>query len=222
MTTAPAVKDDSKMDNEQRGMLDRHQDEIKKRINQGGLTFDWAYKQQQRIIEGLDVLLLTALSMMLDCTKQLNPATFIGKGWKFWCGDAEGNGLKGERGQDVRSAWLPEFDPTKVRLVSMLKSGETTISGEENLARLKEAGHVRLGTKQFLAYWENKSTIPESWKDKVVGNIHFIYFDGDELRSPDGSRYVLCLYWRDGEWRWGVYWLDRDRDASYLSAVLAS
>ncbi|MFZ2831621.1 MAG: hypothetical protein WAZ40_00515 [Minisyncoccia bacterium] len=222
MTTANAVTDDSKMTNEQRGMLDRRIDEIKKRVNQNVIGYDWMMQQQQRIIEGLDVLLLTAISMILACTKSFNPAKFIGEGWSFWRGAKSGNGLDGEIEQDTRSASLSEFDSAKVSLVSMLRSGETSITGEENLARLKEAGHVRLGAKQFLVYWENQSTIPETWKDRVNGNIRYIYFDGDELRGSDGSRYVLSLCWDDGRWRWGVGWLGSGRGAHRLSAVLAS
>lgn len=161
-------------------------------------------------------------SSALACTKSLNPTKFIGEDWSFWRGPTSGNGLDGEIEQDTRSASLTEFDPTNGLLVSTLKYGERSITGEENLARLKEAGHVRLGAKQFLAFWENQSTIPEAWKDKMDGNIRFIYFEGDVLRGPYGNRCVLYLDWHGGKWRWHVDWLGNGRDAHHLSAVLAS
>lgn len=162
------------------------------------------------------------ISSALACTKSLNPAEFIGEDWSFWCGAKSGNGLDGEIEQDVRFASLPEFDPAKVFLVSTLNPGETSLTGEENLARLKEAGHVCLGAKQFLAYWENPSTIPEAWKDKADGNIRGIYFDGDVLRDPHGGRAVLSLFWGGSEWNWRVRWLLDGRGAHDLSAVLTS
>lgn len=220
MTTANAVTDDSKLTNEQRGMLDRREDEIKKRLNQGVINFDWVMAQKQRIIEGLDVLLLATLSMMLTCTKQFQPAKFIRFGWSFWRGPANGDDWPSEIEQDTRSVSLSEFDPTKVRLETMLRPGESSITGEKNLERLEEGAHVRLGANHFLALLENKSTIPESWKQKVDGKIRRIYFDGTVLRSPEGRRSVLYLCWSDDGWFWNAEWLGADRDVRSLSASL--
>ena len=41
------------------------------------------------------------------------------------------------------------------------------------------------------------------------------------LRSPDGNRCVLYLYWNDGKWNWNYNWLDNDWNANTPSAVLA-
>ena len=40
-----------------------------------------------------------------------------------------------------------------------------------------------------------------------------------KLRSPNGNRYSLYLYWNGGRWNWNYNWLDNDRDADYLSAL---
>lgn len=41
------------------------------------------------------------------------------------------------------------------------------------------------------------------------------------LRSPNGNRYTLYLYFNDGKWNWNYNWLDNDRNVNNPSAVLA-
>ena len=63
----------------------------------------------------------------VDRSLPFDPAKFIGKGWTI-------------EEQDERSLALSEVDLTKVRFEDMLKSGESSIQGEEKLKRLKKAG----------------------------------------------------------------------------------
>jgi hypothetical protein len=51
MSTAKAVLDGTKMTNEQLGELTRRFDEIKKRINQGTLEYQWVIAEEQRLVE---------------------------------------------------------------------------------------------------------------------------------------------------------------------------
>jgi hypothetical protein len=143
------------------------------------------------------------IKMLINRSIPLDPAEFLGKGWSI----VE---------QDERSLALTEVDISKICLETMLKDGETRVSSEDRLRRLKEAGHVRLDAKIFQTFWENKERIPESWKKKDV-----IVFDGTELQSPHGDRYVLYLYWYGVGWDWNYYWLGNDWRAGYPSAVLA-
>ena len=95
--------------------------------------------------------------------------------------------------------------------------------GEERIKRLKAEGRIRLDAKVFQTFWENQALIPERLKERVNGNIQFIYFDGTILRSPDGDRCTLYLYFDGGgSWDWGCGWLDRGRGAGSPSAALAS
>lgn len=142
---------------------------------------------------------------------RFNPVEFVGEGWNIIADET-----------DTRSIALTELDLTKVELRTMLKDGETSVKGEEKLKRLKASGLVRLDAEIFLTLWENQHPIPESWKEKVNGNTRYIFFDGTVLRDSYGLRYVLCLYWDDGGWHWGVYWLDFGWDVYGPSAVLAS
>lgn len=142
---------------------------------------------------------------------RFNPKKFIEDGW-FILNDET----------DARSTALTGLDLIKVQLVTMLKDGETYIKGEEKLKRLKASDYIRLDADIFLTFWENQHRIPESWKEKVNGNIRRIFFDGTVLLSPDGNRYVLFLYWRGGVWNWSGHWLNGDWDDINPSAVLAS
>lgn len=163
------------------------------------------------------------LILPIDRSKPFNPAEFIGSGWSIWLGPAGGDGLEGEEERDYRSATLTYLDLKKVQLATCLKRCERSTTGEKRLKRLKADGRIRLDENAFKAFWENQALIPSRFKERVNGNIQFIFFDGVVLRSPDGLRCALDLSFRsNGSWRWGCNWLDSDRSASYPSAVLAS
>lgn len=145
----------------------------------------------------------------IDRTVPFDPVEFLGQGWTI-------------DEQDERSLVLTQVDLTKVQLEHMLKKGENRITGEEKLKRLKKANSIRLDAKVFQTLWENQALIPEAWKQKTNGNTTFVFFDGTILRYPGGDRYVLCLYWIGGRWRWYYFWLGIDWHADNPSAVLAS
>jgi hypothetical protein len=151
-------------------------------------------------------------SSIIAITRGLStPASFIGPGWSIAADET-----------DSRSMALTELDLNKVRLVTMLNEGEKYIGGEEKLRRLKSSDYIRLDADIFLTLWENQHLIPESWKEKVNGNIRYIFFDGTVLRDSDGNGCVRFLCWDGGQWDWNVYWLGNDWNENYPSAVLAS
>lgn len=155
----------------------------------------------KRLIESLS---LDQNLIRIDRSTPFDPVAFIGKGWSI----AE---------QDERSLAMTEVDLNKVTFETTLRAGETSIQGEEKLKRLIASGKIRLDARVFQHLWENQELIPESWKTKSG-----IFFDGTILRSPDGNRFVLYLYWGDGRWVWHCYWLDSDWLARYPSACLES
>ena len=160
----------------------------------------------------------------INRSKPFNPAEFIGVGWSIWRGPANGNGLEGEEERDLRSAVLNELDLNQVQLVTCLKRGESVTIGKERIKRLKADGRVRLDENAFKAFWENREQLPARFKERVNGNIQFIFFDGVMLRGPDGDRCTLylCFVGVCGSWSWSYGWLGDGRDASGPSAVLAS
>lgn len=145
----------------------------------------------------------------IDRTSPFDPVKLLGQGWNI-------------EEQDERSLALDQVNLANVRLEHMLKKGENRVQGEEKLKRLKGAGYIRPDARIFQTLWENQSLIPESWKKKTNGNTTYIFFDGTVLRSPDGRRCVLFLYWRGGRWDWGYGWRGFGWLVGGPSAVLAS
>ncbi len=143
---------------------------------------------------------------------RFDPA-FIGKGWTFWRGPAEGDGLSGEQEKERSVGRRPNL--TKLKLETCLRQGETYTTGEERRRRLSTVGGIRGGADQFRWFWEHQDRIPAEWEEFVV------YFDDTVLRSPRGDRFSLYLYRDGGQWDWGADWLGYDRDAGDPSLLLA-
>jgi hypothetical protein len=190
------------------------QDLIVRDPKEAGRRFTAFLKNGTRFIIGV-------LKAVIDRTKSFDLA-FVGARWTIWKGPATGDGLEGTEEQDVRSLALAEIDVNQIRLVTTLKDHETSVKGEERLKRLRAKGQILLDAAIFFMLWRNQHLIPEAWKERVNGNIQFITFDGTVLRGSGGDRYVLCLFWYDGGWDWGVDWLVFDFDQDGVSAVLAS
>ena len=187
---------------------DRLQEEIiSLKPGEFGRRFTAFLKSGGRIIVG------EVKVVKIDRSQPFNPTEFMEeKGWTI-------------KEQDKRSLAFTDLDLTKVQFKTMFKDGESSITGDEKLSRLKAAGHIRLDAKVFQTLWENKKLIPESWKKKIDGKVHYIFFDGTILRSPYGDRCVLSLCWRrryGGMWCWAYRWLISDWDHGSPSAVLAS
>lgn len=159
----------------------------------------------------------------IDRANPFNPAEFIGEGWSFWKGPANGNGLEGDPEQDSRSLELTEVDISKILLETHLKDGESYTTGDERIERLIHAERILLDLGVFKTLWDKKVLIPARFKEKTKGNTTYIFFDGQTLRGPDGYRCTLCLYLVvDGDWYGRVDRLDVDRNVDDPSAVLAS
>lgn len=57
----------------------------------------------------------------------------------------------------------------------------------------------------------------ESIQEVVIWRVCYII-----LRNSDGNRYILYLYWNDGQWNWNMNWLGNDWNDNNPSAVLAT
>lgn len=127
-----------------------------------------------------------------------------------------------EEETDLRSVAMDTLNLGKVHLRATLKYGEQSITGAERIARVKEAGHVRLGAGMFLVFWNNQDIIPENLKDSAENTDTGICFDGTVLVSPHGEKFVFCLYRLDGEWRWTLDFLDRDCGGAASAVIHAA
>ncbi len=136
----------------------------------------------------------TSTVIKIDRTELFDPVKFI-----------QHKGLEIEE-QDERSIMLEEIDTSAIALESMLQ-GNTVISGNEHMERLKQTGYIRLDARIFQTFWENQDLIPEHWKGTTNYAYH-IFFDGTVLRNQNG-RYVICMYWtEDKKWKWTYCRLD--------------
>lgn len=158
------------------------------------------------------------VQMMVVATRPFDPVKFIGEKWSIIAKEC-----------DERSAALTEADFSGgVAFETCLKEkeGETFITGEEKLIRLKASGKIRLGTSVFAGLWADYQTRKEnSVLERLYGEQGTTYLDffGDVLLGPDGCRDVLYLYrGGDGGWDWDCRWLESGWDAYRRSASLAS
>ncbi|TSC94641.1 MAG: Uncharacterized protein CEN87_362 [Parcubacteria group bacterium Licking1014_1] len=150
---------------------------------------------------------------------QFDPAKFIDKDWAFWKGPKDGNGLEGEEERDKGSLALTEVDFAAANLLTCLEKGESSITGEEKLIRLRNLGRPLYGATQFMGLWQDYQSCQNKSDSKLEKlyqqkGIAYVDFFGDILRIPGGFRYVLCLCRRgDGSWYWscsslGLAWSD--------------
>lgn len=79
---------------------------------------------------------IPVLKIKIDRNQPFNPEKFIGQGWTFWKGPANGDGLSGEVEQDARSLAISEIDCSRFIIQTGLEKGETVITGEVKRARL--------------------------------------------------------------------------------------
>lgn len=139
----------------------------------------------------------------------LDPVKFFGGCWNVE-----------EAETDSRSVVITELDLNKVKLVTMLRDGETSITGEENHRRLKAINYIRLNIDVFFMLWGNKYLIPEAWKEKINGSPQRIYFEGTIFRDSEGHDDALCMYWYDDAWHWSIPWLGLNRGLADVIAVI--
>lgn len=140
-----------------------------------------------------------------------DPATFIGAGYSLVAED-----------HDPRNDGLTEVDFNLVDFVSCLNEGETSITGEEKLKRLRASGRIRYGANvgwglllDYQARREN-SVLETLYRLKKVA---YLDFPGDTILSPDGGRSVLCLRRVEAEWYWLLAWLEFVWFATDVSTV---
>ncbi len=161
--------------------------------------------------------------LKIACAKFDLVKFFDNENWTFWKGPKDGNGLNGEEERDRVSLSLTEVDFEKTDFLTCLEKGESSITGEEKLIRLKKLSRPLYGANQFLGLWEdyqkNKaaSVLERLCQQK---GITYIDFFGDILRGPGGGRCVLYLYRSgDGSWGWGCGWLGGDWGVRDFAAV---
>lgn len=84
-----------------------------------------------------------------------------------------------------------KIDIDKIELIpTLLKGGERSISGEENLKRIEGLGKTILDARVLEEFLKHPRRIPTDWKEDVKR----IYFSGTRFSWDDGLL-VVCLHW---------------------------
>lgn len=88
---------------------------------------------------------------------------------------------------------------SQLELVSFLKHGENSVSGEEMRRRAKEMGASH-GLRQGRRFLKEQEEAPREWRK------YYVPLAGALVQTPFGLLCVPYLYWRGGRWE-----LDFDR-----------
>jgi hypothetical protein len=151
-----------------------------------------------------------SLIIPLDRANPFDLRTYGGLGWSI-------------EEQDERSLALTEVDLGKIQLITVLGSGETSISRRGVLNRLKAQDYIRLDAKVLQILIESKSLIPEAWKQRIDDDrIFAIFFDGTIFRTPEGRLCTLFLFWghNNSGWCWLAHGIELDSGPNDVSATL--
>lgn len=159
----------------------------------------------------------------INRSSPFDPAKFIGAGWSIWKGPKDGDGLSGEEQQDARSLQITELDLSRIRFEHCLEGSEKRITGETKLARQKrdERKFIRVDAQIAQALFQEPGHRTLEW---IRNELKRTWFDipGTELRSPNGSRCILSLYWGGDRWCWFYHYLGNAWDAENPSLLLAN
>lgn len=148
-------------------------------------------------------------SLKIDRTKDFDFKDLLGKDFEV-------------SEQDKKSLLITDLNLLEIELDSTLEKGQTSITGETRVTRLKQKKQVRLDALICKTILENKSLIPKRWKDTKNGFFTFIHFDGTIFVDSYGDRFSLFIVWRDYKsgWEVGKSWLDFDCSQNSLSAII--
>lgn len=201
--TANAVK--TAVTDDQLGHLGRRLDDLKRRIQEGTIPFDWTMEQLQGVIEekGAPRVLGPKDEFLIDHTTAPALGKFL-PGWTLHEEDPFN---------------LTKLDPAKFVFKVPLEAGGTRITGHVKLEKEKaNSGLIRLPwwVGWLLLYKKEQETL--RLLHKLYG-VEWMELTGSTVRSPDGNLYffVLCRV-GDGGWRWDCNWLDDYRNADDPSA----
>ncbi len=99
----------------------------------------------------------------------------------------------------------PEFDGKQFvpDLVEFLKSGESSVNGEEMKLRAKKL-NAHLGQHHAEYLLDHQDLIPKEWRGR-----YYLVFPGTVWLGSHGRRRVPCLGWGGGRWSLSFGWLGR-------------
>ena len=196
---------DGKLTDEQLGMLQRKLGEIKRRIDEGTISYQAAVDIMQGIIIEnksalhLGVLIGTHEIRIIEHCIDCDAAPFLPDGWKV---------------EEHQKGGIIKFDASKVDLYLSKKQKNGTIEGNKLREELKGKKVLNANVLDYLL--KNPHLIPKRWKDKSI------FFWGTIYRNSLGDLYVRYLCWSGGQWDWSFGWLGNGFGGNDPAALLAS
>ncbi len=122
---------------------------------------------------------------------------------------------------DPRCHEVSILDIHQIRLDDMRREGDRIyVDGMERFRRAKTSGYTRLNGDAFLALWNVRHVLPDSWKEKVRGTPKQILFDGTVIAGLHGRWYVQGMAWHYNEWHAAPVALMHDAPENFVSVVL--
>ena len=177
--TAHSAVTDGKLANEELGSFTRRCDEIKRRLNEGTLSFSLVMNGLQSIIEDRS----SKSSHLIN----LDADPFIPDGWYV---------------EEHQKGGQFKWDASKVRLyLSEPQKRGRSIEGNKLRNTLKHQLVLNANVLDYLL--KHPHLIPEEWNSK------YVFFWGTIYRDSDGYLDVRHLYWYGGRWDWDDCWLGR-------------
>ncbi|MBU6214484.1 hypothetical protein KGM48_01415 [Patescibacteria group bacterium] len=143
---------------------------------------------------------ITVVEHVIDCDAQ----PFVPDGWSVE-----------EHQKGGAFKWDKETQKDALYL-SKGQAGSKYIEGNKLRKELTEKSTPVLNANVLDYLLANPHLIPEEWKGK------YVFFWGTVYRYRVGNLYVRCLYWDDGGWFWGGYWLGLDWRGRVPAALRAS
>jgi len=136
------------------------------------------------------------------------PVRFFGKGYSFWRGPLNRDGLKGAERVSWSSNALREINFEDVHLV--LCSEQEHVSRAE--LKLDKKRSIILGGTVFVALIKDYNS-HKAERNKILWRLYHqrgirrIQFAGDVIRNPEGRPNTLFMQANcNGEWQWGCEW----------------
>lgn len=223
-TTASTVLDGIKMDDEQLGKLTRRTDELKRRINEGTLKYDWVMVELQQVVEGrksetpvaatiAEQPQPTPLPMSIEIDDDHNPNIPSGL---FLTGEGTEHQKMGEVTLEKRADGKLYANGKEVVRYRSRKQQGGSIQGHKLRKELKDNKVQVLNACIMDALRANPQLIPDEWKDGCT------FFWGTIFRGADGYSYVVYLCWDGVRWDWRGNWLGYGWYSGDPAASLAS
>lgn len=146
--------------------------------------------------------------VQIDRSQPFDPVPLLGPGWTV-------------EEEDQQALAVSSLNLDQVESINCLKVGETSISAQENLFRLKSSGQICLDAKIFELWWYNQDLIPRRFYKMTCHGIPYFFFDGTILRDQYGFLFTLCMFWDGIKWTYINQHMGYNRAGRHPSVVLS-